>query len=133
MKKIIYLLLIVYSVNSYAQDKMSERRAMKEKHIDFTKEYLWFELSGLMEINGHIFKNDTSSCPIIYTANLDGITIKDCNGKVYKKRNCNKKGCSIIHLQPKNETVVKFNDFNVIPWEEDRFNYLYGDTLIFSY
>jgi len=101
MKKqliIIGLLLSVLVVLN-GQKRMNESRTMKEKHIDFTEEVIYFELSGFIEIDGHIFKNDTCKCPIIYTADFDGITIMDtCTKTKYMRRICDKPGCKILHL-----------------------------------
>lgn len=89
-----------------AQEKMTEKQVMKESHIDFSRQYIYFTLHGLIEIDGHIFKNDTCKCPIIYQATLDGITIIDTCIKVeYVHRKCNVKDCNIIHLT-KDEPIL---------------------------
>ena len=93
------LLTCVISMGAMAQAKLTEKQVMKNKHIDFSKEVIYFELSGLIEIDGHIFLNDTCKSPIIYTANLDGISIFDKSTKQkYNVRKCEREGCKITHL-----------------------------------
>lgn len=75
MKHILIILLTIISLNSFSQNKMNEKQAIKEKHIDFTTQHLYFELSGLIELDGVIFKNDTCQCPIVYTANINKVKI----------------------------------------------------------
>jgi len=85
--------------SSFGQKTMNEQRTMKENHIDFTKEYIFFTIYGLIEIDGHEFKNDTCKIPIQFQANLDGISIVDTLNKVeYDHRKCGKANCNIIHL-----------------------------------
>jgi hypothetical protein len=116
MKRIIIILyvLVAFIQCTNEQEKINEKRVIKEKHIDFNKGYLYFELHGLIEIDGHIFLNDTMSCPIVYKADLEGIEIiNECNKKEYEYRKCDKKGCEIIHLNLINELklpVLKFNN-----------------------
>ena len=99
MKTLLISILLCMSVIVQAQQRMTEKQVMKESHIDFSRQYIYFTLHGLIEIDGHIFKNDTCKCPIIYQATLDGITIIDTCIKVkYVHRKCNVKGCKIIHL-----------------------------------
>lgn len=101
MKKIVLLIVMVFGVLtiSNAQSKMNEQRCIKESHIDFTKEYIYFTIHGLIEIDGHIFKNDTCKCPIQFQANLEGIVIIDtCQNIKYEYRKCSKPDCKIIHL-----------------------------------
>lgn len=73
MKHLTLILLTLITLNSFGQ--MNEKRALKEKHIDFSKEYLYFELTGLIELNGVIFRNDTCSCPIIYKATIEKVEL----------------------------------------------------------
>ena len=114
MKKLLLLLLFALPVITQAQQKMTEKQVMKETHIDFSRQYIYFTLHGLIEIDGHIFKNDTCKCPIIYQATLDGITIIDTCTKVkYVHRKCNVKGCKIIHLTKKEETEII--DYRYLP------------------
>lgn len=81
------------------KEKLTEQQIIKNTHIYFTKEYISFVIHGLIEIDGHIFLNDTCKSPVIYKSDLDEITIiKD--GAKYKHRKCNIKGCNIIHLEP---------------------------------
>ena len=94
----------------FSQQKMTEKQAIEKSHIDFTKQYLFFTIHGLIEIDGHIFKNDTCKCPIIFQATIDGITIMDtCTKTKYIHRKCNKKGCPIIHLEEELTPVVQPN------------------------
>ena len=87
------------AVAASGQKRMNEKRVIKEKHIDFTTEVIYFELHGMIEIDGHVFMNDTCKCPIIYYANLDGVTLIDtCRNVKYSHRTCDKPGCKIIHL-----------------------------------
>jgi hypothetical protein len=121
------LLCIVFiAQNAYGQEKMNEKEAMKKSHIDFTKEYIWFEISGLIEIDGHIFKNDTCKCSIIYIANLKEVTITDtCKNIKYEYRRCGKVDCNIIHLQEKQEPQIQFNPQpNWQYFYDDKFNYI---------
>ena len=102
---LLLILLICFAFQGFAQTKVNEKQALRKSHIDFTKEYLWFYMSGTIEIDGHIIK-DT----IIYTANLEGITIKDLKGIEYVCRKCSKKGCHIIHLVKKESDIIIGND-----------------------
>lgn len=96
---IIFLCTVFISMNLSGQSKMNEQKAMKESHIDFTKEYIFFTIHGLIEVDGHTFQNDTRKCPIQFQANLDGITIIDTCLKVkYEHRVCEVKDCKVIHL-----------------------------------
>ncbi len=81
-------------------DSFVDSLIVNEKFIPFTESNIVFmRLLGLIEIDGHIFNNDTCSCPIIYKADLNGIEIKDtCTYIEYKYRKCDKKDCPIIHL-----------------------------------
>lgn len=100
MKKTIIIILLLIPSFLFAQNKVNEKRAIEKSHIDFSKEYLFFTLSGLIEIDGHAFKNDTCKCPIIYKSTLDGIDIVDtCANKHYDHRECKIKECKIIHLK----------------------------------
>jgi hypothetical protein len=103
MKKLIFPLLLLLTVVGCVPvpaQKMSEKQAIEKSHIDFTKQYLFFTIHGLIEIDGHIFKNDTCKCPIIFQATIDDITIIDtCTKTKYTHRVCKIKGCPIIHLE----------------------------------
>lgn len=99
------LLCIVLSQNLGAQEKVNEKQAINKKHINFSKEVLYFNLSGLIEIDGHTFMNDTCKCPILYIANLEKITIIDtCKNIRYLTRKCARTGCEVIHLIQKSTT-----------------------------
>jgi len=98
---------LIISISLMGQGRMNEKRTMEEKHIDFSKEVIYFELSGLIEIDGHLFLNDTCACPFVYTANLDGITIMNsCSKCKYEHRTCQKEECTIIHLVPLRSTLT---------------------------
>ena len=100
MKTTLLFILLLITGSGDAQKHMTEKSVMKESHIDFSKEIIYFGLSGRIEIDGHTFINDTCKCPIFFVANLDGITIIDtCTKTKYEHRKCNVKGCTIIHLQ----------------------------------
>jgi hypothetical protein len=108
MKIIFTLLLFASNICIFSQDKMTEQRTMKESHIDFTKEYIFFTIHGLIEIDGHTFKNDTCKCQIQFQANLDGIAIIDTCSKVkYEHRACGIKNCKIVHLKLIEEIKVQ--------------------------
>ena len=117
MKAQATILLILLSVATFGQNKVSEKQAIQKSHLDFTKEYLWFEMSGQIEIDGHIYKNDT--CPIIYEANLDEVRIySKCDpDQLYEHRTCSVKGCNIIHLIKKER--VTWDKWNPMTWPHD--------------
>jgi len=74
---------------------MSEKQAMDETHIDFTKQYLYFKVNGLIEIDRHQFLNDTMKCPIIFRADAYGVVFVDsCLNKRYDAVKCDKVGCT---------------------------------------
>jgi hypothetical protein len=112
MKKLLLIFtMALFLLPGKGQEKMNEKQAIKETHIDFTKQYIFFTLHGLIEIDGHIFKNDTCKCPIIYKSTLDGITIIDTCKKIeYVHRKCSKKGCNIIHFIKKEDDVIQYSD-----------------------
>ncbi len=59
-------------------------------------------IPGDIELDGHIFKNDTSKEPIWYEANIDGVKIYNpISGKEYDHRLCSKPNCKVIHLVDK--------------------------------
>ena len=113
----IYILLctVIFSASAAGQTRLNEKQVMKKKHIDFSKEVIYFELSGKIEIDGHTFINDTCKSPIIYTSNLEGISIFDKDTKVkYTVRKCERKGCKTTHLIK--ETNIQ--DYITIPqWQ----------------
>lgn len=103
IKRTIYAICILLTCvifnGALAQKQLSEKQVMKNKHIDFSKEVIHFELSGLIEIDGHTFLNDTCKVKIIYIANLEGISILNEKTKQkYTLRKCGREGCRIIHL-----------------------------------
>jgi len=96
MKTIIAILLST----CFCFGQVNEQRAIKETHIDFNKESVYFVIHGMVEVDGHTFYNDTSSNPFVFLANLDGIKIfrKNELNETYNHRICKVKGCRIIHL-----------------------------------
>ncbi len=97
----------------FAQNPMNEKQAIKESHIDFAKQYLFFTITGKIEIDGHEFINEKRKCPIIFKADLTGVAISDtCTKMVYQKRDCKIKGCPIIHLE---EKIAPFERAEVFP------------------
>ena len=104
MKVTKYLMVMLFIGASFVSvsqktDTINERQAMKEKHIDLTKQLVYFVIHGLIEIDGHVFKNDTCADPVLFIADLSGIKIKRKNDPIeYKHRKCEKEGCNIIHL-----------------------------------
>jgi hypothetical protein len=110
MKKLLFgiLFLIIFVCSCYGQmeklshetvKKMSEQECIKESKIDFSTQVIFFEISGEIEIDGHIINNAKRESPIIFIANLDGVTIMDTStGLKYGHRVCDRKGCKIIHL-----------------------------------
>lgn len=99
--KIIYLLItsLLIFISSFGQ--------MKETHINFKKEGIQFILSGLIEIDGHTFLNDTCVNPIKYKATLKGVEIFD-RVKKYVVRMCSHENCNIIHLSEINDNGIIF-------------------------
>lgn len=92
-------MLIFLSSTLFAQHRLTEKDVIQNSHIDFSRQYISFVLSGLIEIDGHVFLNDTCRSPIKYRATLDKVILIDtvC-GNEYTHRICNKPGCKIIHL-----------------------------------
>lgn len=58
------------------------------------------ELSGKIEIYGHVFENKKSKDPIIYEADISEIKIYNSKGN-YQKRYCSESKCDILHLEAK--------------------------------
>ena len=63
------------------RSRLSEKRVIDKKHIDFSVEMIYFELSGVIEIDGHQFINDTCNNHVVYTANLTEVSIFDGDRK----------------------------------------------------
>lgn len=106
MNRILFLLVIVVSL-AVAQKPLTEKQAIQKDKIDLKKEYVYFIIHGQVEINGHIFINDTCAAPIMFEARLTGIKIWD--GKTeYQYRDCGVVDCSIVHLTEK-VTVMQYN------------------------
>lgn len=110
------LIVLLFALTLPAQIKFGERDAIEKGHIDFTTHYIWFVITGQIEIDGHTFDNSETDYPIIFQANLDGVTIIDtCTQIQYTHRTCNKKGCKIIHLVRKEEPQVENNNWFTYP------------------
>jgi hypothetical protein len=93
MKKIIILIfLLTISVSIFAQKKKSEI-----KHIDIKKDHVELTISGLNEIDGHVFLNDTCKVPVIYRCYLYHVNIFK-GDEEYEPVDCDVKGCKINHL-----------------------------------
>lgn len=108
------LLLFLIPLSLFGQNKINEKQAIDKKHLDFNKEYLFFELSGLIEIDGHTFRNDTCADPIIFEVDLYEIRIHDKNN-TYTPHKCGKPACKILHFNRNKSTsessILKyFND-----------------------
>jgi len=124
MKKIILLLILIFglglvSINSQDKKRLNERDCIKKSHIDFKKEFIWFVIHGLVEVDGHVFLNDTSECPLIYKAAKDGMKIYNkCTKDEYQYRNCGEKDCLIFHLEDKERLIIeepsypRYREFN---------------------
>lgn len=109
---LIGLMLSTYGWGQTFREKfhMAEKSVMKEKHIDFSKEVIFFDLHGTIEIDGHLTDNDKSKCPIMYYANLDEVTLIDtCTNTKYVHRKCNRDKCKIIHLSIKQTTLTEID------------------------
>lgn len=100
MKRLLLIALLALSISAFAQKPMDEKSALKESHIDFTKQYLFFVIIGNIEIDGHEFVNQNQKCPIIYKADIKSVTISDtCTNTYYRSRQCERKDCRVIHLE----------------------------------
>lgn len=120
MKTII--LFLIFTVGCAAQTNLSERDAINKDHIDLTKQQVYFEIHGVIELNGHAFLADTCADPFMFFANADGIKIcRKENVVEYKHRRCGVKDCPILHL----ELIVAIITPTPQPWYY-RFNQLYG-------
>ena len=126
MKKL-FTLTFALAINfSFAQKPIGEKDAITKSHIDFTKEYLIFSINGMIEIDGHTFKNDTLKCAIVFQAGLTGVTIADtCRKTEYNYHKCQLANCKIIHL-----TKVESNTYRTpignlrFPCCADQLNYV---------
>ena len=98
-----YILMLFLTCGLFAQDKLDEQAVIKNCHIDFNNQYIFFSISGVVEYDGHEFVNDTSSNPFIYSATLDEVKIfrKDNPNELYEHRKCETAGCKIIHFTKK--------------------------------
>lgn len=117
MKKLIFILMAMVSLAAFSQEKLTEKDVIKNSHIDFTKQYISFVISGMIEIDGHIFKNDTCKSPILYRSNLDEVVLIDSlSGTRYEHRTCGKEGCKIIHLTKKESILFHLGTITPI-WQ----------------
>ncbi len=125
MKTIIFIGMMFIVTSCLSQTNLSERDAIRESHIDLTKQQVYFEIHGLIELDGHTFLGDTCSNPIMFFANADGVEIRRKTGdEKYKHRVCGVKDCPILHLdkigfgtitvsQP--SWYYRFNQLNTVP------------------
>lgn len=146
MKTLITLLLTAITITGTAQ--YGHKECINEKYIDLKTTYIYFEIKGLIEIDGHTFLNDTCEVPLIFTADKEGIFIgrrHEKNGLIvfleeYAYHDCGKKGCEVLHLKDKYEITI----FRDTPWEwENTFPfyqnvttpgfYFINDSLILDY
>jgi len=95
MKNLLIVLFLISSVSLNAQS------GSNEKKIKLSSGSLVFQLSGVIELDGHQMLNDTLSKPFYLKVDLYGIKIlKYGEGDVvYCRRNCHKEKCDIIHLE----------------------------------
>jgi hypothetical protein len=96
----------------------------------YEKVFYRTKLSGLVEIDGHIFNNDTMKInPIYYEATMSKISIYD-NHYHYELRQCKKNYCEITHLTIKDEEDIKFPQFNI--QSRQRPFFIIDDTLKYT-
>jgi len=119
---ILVLLILFVIIKARSQDipkglkPISQKKAIEKATIDFSKEVLIFKLTGIIEVDGHIFDNDTSRHAIYYIANLDGVTLKDTVSDItFTHRTCTKPGCKIIHLEMENTWTIPSNRGVIVP------------------
>ena len=105
MKTIILIIVFLFSIPTFSQQKIGEKQAIQKSHIDFAKEYLFFTIHGLIEIDGHTFLNDTCKNPLIFQANLEDVSIYRKNNPeiLYTHRVCEIKNCPILHFVVREE------------------------------
>jgi len=109
MKKLIIGLLL-FTVTISAQISIQDSHYMDER-IKLTSHSaieIETKLTGMFEIDGHLFNNKTAKDPIYFKATLDGIKIYDSK-KEYHKRKCNVDSCKTIHLEPKLNGTLLIN------------------------
>lgn len=95
MKNVLIVLFLILSVSLNAQ------RGSDEKKIKLSSGSLVFQLSGVIELDGHQMLNDTLSKPFYLKVDLYGMKILKYgeDDVVYCRRNCYKEKCDIIHLE----------------------------------
>ena len=89
--------LLAFAKNK-AKKKLTQKEVAQKQTIDFSKEIIKFKLSGLIEVDGHVFLNDTCKFPVYYYSNLEEVILQSDDGARYCFRKCEKSGCEIIHL-----------------------------------
>lgn len=103
MKKLFIIAVLIITANLSAQTLIQDSHYIKNG-IDVRENYkpilVDMRLKGFVEIDGHLFNNNTSKDPVNFKADLDGIKIYDSK-KEYQKRKCNIENCKTIHLEPK--------------------------------
>lgn len=93
MKKLLLLFVIILSCNSiFAQEK----------------------IKGIIEVEGHLYKNDTLKLPFIFNYNLYGVEIKKENFK-YKRVKCSIDNCKIIHLIKEYQNITNIKNYLFTP------------------
>ena len=110
MKNLLLLLIIAISINCYSQKRTyGIKECKKEDKINLINTQILLKISGLIEIDGHTFLNDTCADPVMFKADINGISIHRLKTRVkYTYNKCNKSGCDIIHLEEK----LKYNSSN---------------------
>lgn len=102
-----FFILLLFPILLFSQEKINEKQAIEKSHINFNREYLFFVISGAIEIDGHTFINDTSKTPIIFKATIDGISIVDTSKNIeYQHRKCDEPNCPILHLEIKQQPTL---------------------------
>jgi len=75
---------------------------IQEIKVTDLKKIRVFKITGLIEIDGHIFLNDTCKVPVMFSCSANKVRIykkEDDNIVDYKYRQCKKKYCDVLHLE----------------------------------
>ena len=62
MRTLFFIIGITLCTMVQGQLRLNEKQVMKQKHIDFSTQVIYFELSGIIEIDGHIIQNPLNLC-----------------------------------------------------------------------
>lgn len=97
MKKSLLIIFCLISLNGFGQTR-------------YEKVYFQTKIPGLIEIDGHVFNNDTCSAPIYFIATFEKNTfIELVSHKKYYFKRCDKIGCEITHLTEIRLEKIKAN------------------------